>query len=116
MPHPARIDAEPRRGEILQVPPAVSAKKVDGKRAYELARKNIAVELEPVKVHIYELTVLLIDGPLVKMRAHCSGGTYMRSFAHDVGLAMGCGAHLQELRRTASVEFEIDQARTLEQL
>jgi tRNA pseudouridine55 synthase len=104
------------RGEILQVPPAVSAKKVDGKRAYELARKNIAVELEPVKVHIYELTVLSIDGPLVKMRAHCSGGTYMRSIAHDVGLAMGCGAHLQELRRTASGEFEIDQARTLEQL
>jgi tRNA pseudouridine55 synthase len=107
---------EPLRGEILQVPPAVSAKKVDGKRAYELARKNIAVELEPVKVHIYELTVLSIEGPLVKMRAHCSGGTYMRSIAHDVGLAMGCGAHLQELRRTASGEFEIDQARTLEQL
>ena len=107
---------EKLRGEILQVPPAVSAKKVDGKRSYELARKNIAVELEPVKVHIYELTVLSIDGPLVKLRAHCSGGTYMRSIAHDVGLAIGCGAHLQELRRIASGEFEIDQARTLEQL
>jgi tRNA pseudouridine55 synthase len=104
------------RGEIMQTPPAVSAKKVEGKRAYELARKNIAVELEPVKVHIYELTVLAIDGPLVKLRAHCSGGTYMRSIAHDLGLAMGCGAHLQELRRTASGEFEIQQARTLEQL
>lgn len=104
------------RGEIMQTPPAVSAKKVDGKRAYELARKNIAVELEPVKVHIYELTVLSIEGPLVKLRAHCSGGTYMRSIAHDLGLAMGCGAHLQELRRTASGEFEIQQARTLEQL
>jgi tRNA pseudouridine55 synthase len=104
------------RGEIMQTPPAVSAKKVDGKRAYELARKNITVELEPVKVHIYELTVLGIEGPLVKLRAHCSGGTYMRSIAHDLGLAMGCGAHLQELRRTASGEFEIQQARTLEQL
>jgi tRNA pseudouridine55 synthase len=104
------------RGEILQTPPAVSAKKVEGKRAYELARKNIAVELEPVKVHTYELSVLSIDGPLVKLRAHCSGGTYMRSIAHDLGLAMGCGAHLQELRRTASGEFEIHQARTLEQL
>jgi tRNA pseudouridine55 synthase len=104
------------RGEILQTPPAVSAKKVEGKRAYELARKNVAVELEPVKVHVYELTVLSIDGPRVKLRAHCSGGTYMRSIAHDLGLAIGCGAHLEELRRTASGEFEIAQARTLEQL
>ncbi len=104
------------RGEILQTPPPVSAKKVDGKRAYELARKNIAVELEPVKVQVYELTVLAIDGPLARLRAHCSGGTYMRSIAHDLGLALGCGAHLQELRRTASGEFELDQARTLEQL
>jgi tRNA pseudouridine55 synthase len=107
---------EKMRGEIMQTPPAVSAKKVEGKRAYELARKNIAVELEPVKVHIYELTVLSVDGPLVKLRAHCSGGTYMRSIAHDLGLAIGCGAHLQELRRTASGEFEIHHARTLEQL
>jgi tRNA pseudouridine55 synthase len=104
------------RGEFMQTPPAVSAKKVDGKRAYELARKNIAVELAPVKVHVYELTVLSIDGPRVKLRAHCSGGTYMRSIAHDVGISIGCGAHLCELRRTVSGEFEIDQARTIEQL
>jgi len=104
------------RGEFLQVPPAVSAKKVEGKRAYEMARKNVAVELEPVKVHIYELTVLGIEGPDVRLRAHCSGGTYVRSIAHDLGLAMGCGAHLRELRRTASGEFELDQAHTLDQL
>ena len=109
-----RLDAF--RGEILQTPPPVSAKKVDGKRAYELARKNIAVELEPVKVHVYELTVLAVEGPLVRLRAHCSGGTYMRSIAHDLGLALGCGAHLEELRRTASGEFEIGQAQTMEQL
>jgi tRNA pseudouridine55 synthase len=104
------------RGEFAQVPPAVSAKKVDGKRAYELARRNVPVELEPVKVHVYELTVLGIDGPEVRLRAHCSGGTYMRSIAHDLGLAMGCGAHLRELRRTASGEFELNQAHTLDQL
>jgi tRNA pseudouridine55 synthase len=104
------------RGEFLQTPPAVSAKKVEGKRAYELARKNVAVELEPVKVHVYELTVLQILGADVRLRAHCSGGTYMRSIAHDLGRAMGCGAHLRELRRVASGEFELDQARTLEQL
>jgi tRNA pseudouridine55 synthase len=104
------------RGEFLQTPPAVSAKKVEGKRAYELARKNVAVELEPVKVHVYELTVLDISSSDVRLRAHCSGGTYMRSIAHDLGQALGCGAHLHELRRVASGEFEIDQARTLEQL
>nr|Q01SZ5.1 RecName: Full=tRNA pseudouridine synthase B; AltName: Full=tRNA pseudouridine(55) synthase; Short=Psi55 synthase; AltName: Full=tRNA pseudouridylate synthase; AltName: Full=tRNA-uridine isomerase [Candidatus Solibacter usitatus Ellin6076] len=104
------------RGEFLQRPPAVSAKKVEGKRSYELARKNMAVELEPVKVHVYELTLLALEGNLARLRAHCSGGTYMRSIAHDLGQALGCGAHLQELRRLASGEFELDQARTLEQL
>ena len=109
-------ELEKFRGEFLQRPPAVSAKKVDGRRSYELARKNIAVELEPVKVHVYELTLLSLDGSLARLRAHCSGGTYMRSIAHDLGQALGCGAHLQELRRLASGEFELDQARTLEQL
>jgi tRNA pseudouridine55 synthase len=104
------------RGEILQSPPPVSAKKIGGKRAYELVRQSVAVELEPVKVSIYELTILSVDGPLVRLRAHCSGGTYVRSLAHDLGQLMGCGAHLQELRRVASAEFEIAEARTLEQL
>lgn len=104
------------RGEILQSPPPVSAKKIGGKRAYELARQSVAVELEPVKVSIYELTVLSVEGATVRLRAHCSGGTYVRSLAHDLGQIMGCGAHLQELRRVASAEFEIAEARTLEQL
>ena len=94
----------------------MSAKKIDGKRAYDLARQAVAVELEPVKVSLYELTLLGVEGSDARLRAHCSGGTYMRSLAHDLGQLMGCGAHLQELRRTASAEFEIDQARTLEQL
>jgi tRNA pseudouridine55 synthase len=104
------------RGEFLQTPPPVSAKKVDGRRAYELARKAVAVELEPVKVHVYELTVLEIRGADVRLRCHCSGGTYMRSIAHDLGQMAGCGAHLAELRRLASGEFEIAQARTMAQL
>lgn len=104
------------RGEFLQVPPAVSAKKVAGRRAYELAREAVAVELPPVAVQVYELTVLAIDGPDVRIRVHCSGGTYLRSIAHDLGQALGCGAHLYELRRTASAEFEIAQARTIPQL
>jgi tRNA pseudouridine55 synthase len=104
------------RGEILQTPPPVSAKKVDGKRAYQLARQSVVVELEPVKVHIYELTVLECRGPEARLRAHCSGGTYMRSIAHDLGQLLGSGAHLHELRRLSSGEFEIAQARTLAQL
>jgi len=104
------------RGEFLQLPPPVSAKKVAGKRAYELARKNVAVRLEPVKVQVYELTLESVEGELVRLRAHCSGGTYLRSIAHGLGQALGCGAHLEELRRTASSEFGIAQARTIEQL
>src|SRR5215472_1014324 len=104
------------RGAFLQTPPPVSAKKVGGRRAYELARNAVAVALEPVPVEVHELTLLSIEGADARLRAHCSGGTYLRSIAHEMGVAMGCGAHLQQLRRTASAEFEISQARTLAQL
>jgi tRNA pseudouridine55 synthase len=104
------------RGDLLQAPPPVSAKKVQGKRAYELARKNLAVRLEPVKVQVYELTLEAVEDDRARLRAHCSGGTYLRSIAHELGAALGCGAHLEQLRRTASNEFAIAQARTIEQL
>jgi tRNA pseudouridine55 synthase len=104
------------RGEFLQTPPQVSAKKVEGRRAYELARKSVVVEMEPVRVHVYELTTLAVNGADVVLRAHCSGGTYMRSIAHDLGQLLGCGAHLHELRRLSSGEFEIGQARSIAQL
>ncbi len=104
------------RGEIMQTPPPVSAKKVDGKRAYELARKQIAVVLEPVKVQVHELELLSLEGGGARLRVHCSGGTYVRSIAHDLGTLLGCGAHLEQLRRLASGEFEIAGARTIPQL
>ena len=104
------------RGEFMQAPPPVSAKKVEGRRAYELARKSMAVELEPVPVQVYELTLVELNGPLARLRAHCSGGTYMRSIAHDLGQVLGCGAHLTELRRLGSGEFDIARACTLTQL
>jgi tRNA pseudouridine55 synthase len=104
------------RGRFEQAPPPISAKKVDGRRAYELARKAVVVELEPVPVHVYELLVMEVSGPDARIRAHCSGGTYMRSIAHDLGQVLGCGAHLQDLRRLASGEFELEQARTIGQL
>jgi tRNA pseudouridine55 synthase len=104
------------RGQIEQTPPPVSAKKIGGKRAYDLARAQQPVELAPVPVRIDELTLLHLDGPNARLRVRCSGGTYIRSIAHDLGKALGCGAHIQALRRLASAEFEIDRARTLEQL
>jgi tRNA pseudouridine55 synthase len=100
----------------MQTPPPVSAKKVAGQRAYTLARKSEPVRLDPVKIHVFELTLLDAAGAVARVRAHCSGGTYLRSIAHDLGQALGCGAHLLELRRLASGEFEIGQARTIPQL
>lgn len=104
------------RGPIQQIPPAVSAKKIAGIPAYKLARANKPVELAAVAVEIYSLELLLVDGPTAAIRVECSAGTYIRSIAHDLGLALGCGAHLQSLRRTASGEFTLSQSRTLEQL
>jgi tRNA pseudouridine55 synthase len=116
----SRADLEPHleqfRGAFLQTPPPVSAKKVAGRRAYELARQAVAVELAPVPVHVYELTLLDVDGADARIRTHCSGGTYLRAIAHGLGQSLGCGAHLQQLRRTASAEFDIAHARTLPQL
>ena len=104
------------RGRFLQTPPPVSAKKVDGVPAYKLARKNKPVELEPVEIEVYELSLLSVDMPRITARVHCSAGTYVRSIAHELGQTLGCGAHLAELRRTASGDFHIDQSRTLEDL
>lgn len=104
------------RGDIMQTPPPVSAKKVDGVRAYKLARRQVPLQLEPAPVHIYELALLEVHGSEARLRAHCSGGTYIRSIAHDLGQALGCGAHLRDLRRIASAEFSLEQARTIPQL
>ncbi|MGJ5818799.1 tRNA pseudouridine(55) synthase TruB [Paludibaculum fermentans] len=106
----------PFRGTFQQIPPVVSAKKINGRPAHELARKKIAVEMKPVEVTVLALDVLSIEGSTVKVRVHCTAGTYIRSIAHDAGVLMGCGAHLQNLRRTQSGLFDAGQARTLEQL
>jgi tRNA pseudouridine55 synthase len=104
------------RGVIQQTPPPVSAKKIDGRPAYELARKHIAVEMKPVEVTVYALDVLWLEGAEARVRVHCGSGTYMRAIAHDAGQAMGCGAHLKTLRRLQSGPFGIECARTLEEL
>jgi tRNA pseudouridine55 synthase len=102
------------RGPLLQTPPPVSAKKIAGRPAYELARQGQTVELKPVEVEVYDLQITAIEGCEATIRMHCSAGTYVRGIAHDAGQALGCGAFLKALRRTASGDFKIEQARTLE--
>jgi tRNA pseudouridine55 synthase len=103
-------------GRIVQMPPVFSAKKVHGRPAYELARKNQAVELKPVTVELFEFRLMEIEGPLARFSIECSSGTYIRSLAHDMGQKLGCGAHLAEICRTAVGEFSLDQATAVEEL
>jgi tRNA pseudouridine55 synthase len=104
------------QGAFEQTPPPVSAKKIAGRPAYELARKQQPVELKPAPVEVYSMEVLGMEGCEVTVRVHCSAGTYLRSIAHDAGKVLGYGAFLKSLRRTASGDFKIESARTLEQL
>ena len=106
----------PFRGTFLQTPPPFSAKKIAGTPAYKLARKQIAVELEPVEVQVYALDLVEFHGATARIHVHCSAGTYLRGIAHEVGQRLGCGAFLEALRRTTSSEFTADQARTLDEL
>jgi tRNA pseudouridine55 synthase len=103
-------------GRLLQTPPPYSAKRVGGVRAYKLARQHKPVNLTPVEVEIYALELLSQQDALVRFAVECSGGTYVRSLAHDLGQKMGCGAHLAGLRRTAVAEFNLIRAVTLERL
>ena len=101
-------------GDILQVPPAHSAIKVDGKRVYELARKGREVKLEPRPVVIKEFVITGFRLPELDFRVICSTGTYIRSLANDLGVALGCGGYLSALRRTRIGEYRVDEALTIE--
>jgi tRNA pseudouridine55 synthase len=126
-------------GRIEQVPPMYSAKKVEGKKLYELARKGLEVHRKPVTIHIHELEVLgpepeavsaAASGPepasssggptqagdTVSLRVVCSAGTYIRTLAEDIGRELGSGAHLEELRRTRAGRFDLSKSLTLEEL
>ncbi len=103
-------------GTFQQMPPAVSAKKIRGTPAYRLARRNEPVELQPVQVTVHSLELLDFTGERASVRIVCSAGTYLRSIAHDLGQVLGCGAFLDALRRTASGDFSIGSARTLQEL
>ena len=110
-----RLAAE-RVGRFEQMPPAFSAKKVQGRPAYELARKKKPVELKPVAVELFEYQLTGIEGSVARFVIECSSGTYIRSLAHDMGQRLGCGAHLCEITRTAVGEFSLEQAIKLEEL
>jgi tRNA pseudouridine55 synthase len=103
-------------GRLMQTPPPFSAKHVGGVRAYELARQQKPVSLAPVEVEIYALELLGIEQQDVRFAVECSGGTYVRSLAHDLGQKVHCGAYLAGLRRTGVAEFKESQAVTLERL
>ena len=98
------------RGEIMQTPPMYSAKKIGGKKLYELARQGKTVERQARKIMIHGLTMLEYEWPTLKLRISVSSGTYIRSLAHDIGEALGCGAYLVELRRTAIAQYRIEEA------
>ncbi|MDO4872116.1 MAG: tRNA pseudouridine(55) synthase TruB [bacterium] len=103
-------------GKIEQIPPAFSAIKIDGQRAYHLARKGKNVEISPRKVEIFSFEILAYDFPRVQIRAHVSSGTYIRTLAEDFGKILGCGAYCAQLRRTRIAEFDIAQSVKLRDL
>lgn len=95
-------------GERLQAPPIYSAKKVEGVRAYEFARAGEQVELRKALINIYEMEILSLEMPILKIRVRCSKGTYIRSLAGEIGEAVGSGAYLRSLRRTRSGGFTVE--------
>ena len=121
--NPATLDAASlerfaaeRVGRFAQIPPIFSAKKVNGRPAYELARKKKKVELKPAEVEVFEFKLTEIAGVVARFVIECSYGTYIRSLAHEMGQKLGCGAHLSEICRIAVGEFSLHQAWKLDDL
>src|SRR5882762_9191008 len=108
--------ATERIGRFAQMPPIFSAKKVNGRPAYELARKKKEVELKPVEVELFEFKLTEVDGSVARFLIECSSGTYVRSLAQEMGEKIGSGAHLSEICRTAVGEFSLQQAWKLDDL
>lgn len=102
-------------GKTQQIPPAFSAKKIGGRKAYELARKGKKVDLKPVEVQM-EGRDIQYDTPFVRFKVEVSSGTYVRSLVHDIGQALACGAVLTKLNRLRVGDFKIEDARTIEEV
>ncbi|MBU1179749.1 tRNA pseudouridine(55) synthase TruB [Patescibacteria group bacterium] len=103
-------------GKQTQVPPMFSAKKVGGKKLYELARKGEIVEREPVEINIEYIKILDYKWPYLEIESRVSSGTYIRALAHDIGQALGCGAYLEELERTEIGEYKLEQAIAIDRI
>lgn len=111
-----RAAFEKYRGDFYQMPPMVSAIKQGGVPLYKLAREGKTVEREPRLVHVYNYNIQRIASPDIDFSVSCSKGFYVRTYAHDIGEALGCGAHLKELRRTRSGRFTVEGAITVQEL
>ena len=103
-------------GDITQVPPMYSALKFEGKALYEYARKGIDIERVARDVTLYDVQLIRFDSDVAEISVTCSKGTYIRTLAEDIGAALGCGAHLIGLRRTATADYQLQHAVTIEQL
>lgn len=103
-------------GDYSQIPPMYSALKVDGKKLCDLARAGVSVERKPRSVQIFSIDILEIVFPRIKMRVHCSKGTYIRTLCHDIGEKAGCGGCMESLLRTRVEEFEVEDARKLSEI
>lgn len=104
------------RGDFYQTPPMVSAIKKDGVPLYKMARKGQVVEREPRFVHVFAHEIQSVEMPRISFRVVCSKGFYVRTYAHDIGEKLGCGAHLCQLRRTFSGRFSVEKALTIAEL
>jgi len=102
-------------GELEQTPPMVSAKKIDGKRLYELARQGKVVDREPVKITVHSFAIKEVRLPQVDIVLECSKGTYVRTICHDIGAELGCGGTLFSLRRTKSGVFSVEGSMTIDE-
>ena len=111
-----KVAFEKMQGKISQKPPIYSAKKIKGQKLYQLARKNIEVEIEPVEVELFKNKVTDINLPFINFEVHCSKGTYIRAIARDIGESLGVGGYLTELRRTKIESHNIEDALTLDEL
>lgn len=103
-------------GEIDQSPPIFSAKRIGGERLYKLARKGIKLEIKPVKVTIYSISILNYNWPYLEINVRCSTGTYIRSLANDIGKELECGGYLDSLCRVRIGEYNLIKAKNLEEL
>lgn len=103
------------KGKQEQMPPDFSAKKVNGKRAYNSARKGKSIELKPVNIEIFEIELLNFQLPFIELKILCSKGTYIRAIARDIGLALNNGAHLTALRRTKIGNFNVEDSITVDE-